>query len=99
MRDPVSEFQRRLVESHVFLLVYNYLHVFPSTLDELVDKLPLSREIIENSVLDGESMGCIVERGGVYYAVPLPLVPLGVLGVLARVVSTGWRRQGEFVIK
>jgi len=99
MRDPVSELQRRLVESHVFLLVYNYLHVFPSTLDELVDKLPLSREIIENSLSDGESMGWMVEKGGVYYAVPLPLIPLGALGVLMRAVSSGLGRGREFELK
>jgi hypothetical protein len=88
----ISENRRRLIESHVFFTVYNYLHLFPSTKEELIENLPVDREVIETALSDGVSMGWMIESNGVYYAIPLPLLPMGVISLFVRVMR-GWRKN------
>jgi len=88
----ISENRRRLIESHAFLTVYNYLHLFPSTKDELIESLPIDKEVVETALSDGVSMGWIIENNGVYYAIPLPLLPMGVLSLFVRVMRA-WRKN------
>lgn len=75
-----KELRRRLIDSHIFLMIYNYLHFFPADEQSILKEFSfIDKEIVKTAISDGLSMGWLIERNGKIYAVPLFLLPFGIL--------------------